>query len=157
MYQTTEKPKTNQDELQDLVRRIAESLTGTSFNDVDEDEIRAQVDRDLQEEWLTDGDDDTEEPEATEQQYREAIDAAEDSHMEAYDIHVTASSNGQILGYRIMVAGGGPTAWIHTADATVYGYWGGCTPAQWGFSYDIAREIEDNFDGIFDGVTLSTS
>ena len=56
-----------------------------------------------------------------------------------------------------MVAGGGPNIWVDTMTADVIGYSLGCPETRWSFREDVAREIADSFNDLFDGLTLKTS
>ena len=82
--------QTNQEQLLDMVRRIAESLTGTSFDEVDEDEVRDSLDHSFHMDWLGDEQEDSKEITPTEADYQQAIEAAHDAHVTAYDIRITA-------------------------------------------------------------------
>ena len=77
------------------------------------------------------------------------VQSATDAYMEVYGMTWTVAQDGDIMGVRLLVAGGGPNIHIDTGDAEVQGFWGGTSYSRYishaedilGYFEDFAPEI----------------
>ena len=73
------------------------------------------------------------------------IEATLDAYMETYGIWWTMDGDGDIIGVRVTVAGGGPNIFINTLNNKVEGYWGFSTEYSHEIQKDQAEAITDHF------------
>ena len=72
------------------------------------------------------------------------VDALRDTYMETYGITWTADHEGDVIGVRLMVAGGGPNIFINTVTNKVEGYWA-FTEYSSAIRYEQAQAITEHF------------